>query len=383
MADRIAAENNGAGRAWTAEEDETWKRQNVELDSIDGRLSVVLDAERRQAGIDATLAPYGAAGHTGTGGRSDSELRSVLTGERRSVDLPMPDLERRDLTKAGTGAYVVPQGFAPTLVEAMLQAAVVADVATRFVTAGTGDLKVPAATAHPTAALIAEAGAITESDPTFAQVVLSSYKYATLTQVSTETLEDSGVNIEAYLATRAGEAVGRALGAALVTGTGSSQPQGIVTGSTLGVTAAAAAAIELDELVDLMHSVAPQYRARPGAAWLMADSTAAKIRKLRDESGGAGTGGYLWEPSAQAGQPDLLLGHPVYLDPTMPASTTANKSVLFGDMGAYGVRFSGQVRFERSDDYAFGNDLATFRCVVRADGRMLDTTGAVKHLVQA
>ena len=44
---------------------------------------------------------------------------------------------------------------------------------------------------------------------------------------------------------------------------------------------------------------------------------------------------------------------------------------------------SGQVRFERSDDFAFNTDLVTFRCVVRADGRMLDTTGAVKHLVQA
>jgi HK97 family phage major capsid protein len=66
----------------------------------------------------------------------------------------------------------------------------------------------------------------------------------------------------------------------------------------------------------------------------------------------------------------------------MPAATTGLKSVLFGDLSACGVRCSGPVRFERSDDFAFQNDLATFRCAVRADGRMLDTSGAIKHLIQ-
>lgn len=383
MADRIAAENNGAGRAWTAEEDETWKRQNVELDSIDGRLSVVLDAERRQAGIDATLAPYGAAGHTGTSGRSDSELRAVLNGSARSVDLPLAGLEHRDIVKTGVGANVVPQGFSGTMVEALLSAAVVADVAARFVTTGgTGDIKIPVATAHPTAALTAEAATISESTPTLSQVTLGAYKYASMVEVSQEVLEDSGVDLTGYLASRMGEAVGRQLGAALVTGTGSSQPQGIVTGSTLGKTAADVAAIELDELIDLMHSVAAPYRARPGCAWLMSDSTAAALRKLRDDAGGAGTGTYLWQPSTIAGQPDTLLGHPVLLDPNVAAAATGTKPVLFGDMQSFGVRFTGALRFERSDDARFADDLAVFRCVLRADGRVLDSTG-IKHLLMA
>jgi hypothetical protein len=67
----------------------------------------------------------------------------------------------------------------------------------------------------------------------------------------------------------------------------------------------------------------------------------------------------------------------------MPAATTGLKSVIFGGMSAYGLRFTGPVRIERSDNFAFQNDLTTFRCAVRADARMLDTSGAIKHLIQA
>lgn len=362
-----------AGRDFTAAEEQTWQRQNDELARIDSRISTTIEADRRDADIVSTL------GHYGPGTINDSEVRAVLAGDQRHCDLAI-DLERRDILKSSNGAYVVPQGFSDQMVEAMLQAAVVAGVATKFTTAsGTGDLMVPAATAHPSAALTAEAASITESQPTFAQITLTSYKYASFVQASTEVLEDSGINIEAYLARRCGEAVGRQLGANLVTGTGSSQPQGIVVGSSLGVTAASATAITMDEVLSLLHSVAPQYRQKSSCAFLMADATALKLRTLK----ATGSGDYIWQPSVQAGQPDSLLGYPVYVDPTMPAATTGLKSVLFGDMSAYGVRFTGPVRFERSDDFAFQNDLATFRCAVRADGRMLDTSGAIKHLIQA
>ena len=100
----------------------------------------------------------------------------------------------------------------------------------------------------------------------------------------------------------------------------------------------------------------------------------AAIRKIKDQQGQ-----YLWAPSLQVGQPDTLLGKPVYTDPNIAGVGLGAKSVLFGDLSAYYVRFAGGVRFERSDDFDFDHDLVTFRALLRADGLLADQTGAVKY----
>jgi HK97 family phage major capsid protein len=57
---------------------------------------------------------------------------------------------------------------------------------------------------------------------------------------------------------------------------------------------------------------------------------------------------------------------------------TGSKSIAFGDFSQYFVRLVGGVRFERSDDFAFGSDLVTFRAILRGDGTLVDRTGAIK-----
>ena len=55
------------------------------------------------------------------------------------------------------------------------------------------------------------------------------------------------------------------------------------------------------------------------------------------------------------------------------------KSVLFGDFSAYYIRDVRELRVERSDDYTFNQDLVTFRALLRTDGDLIDTSGAIKH----
>jgi HK97 family phage major capsid protein len=238
-------------------------------------------------------------------------------------------------------------------------------------------LEYPVTTAHSSAAIISEGSAITESDPAFAKRSLSAYKYANLIQVSRELLDDSGVDLEGYLARQAGRAVGIALGADLVTGNASSKPSGILQTSTLGKTGSASVsgAFSADDLVDLFYSVIAPYRASSSCAWMMDDATIAAVRKLKASTSGE----YLWAPSMAVGQPDTLLGKPVVSDTNVPTVALSAKSVIFGDLAAYVVRMAGGVRFERSDEFAFSSDLVTFRCVLRADGILADQTGAVKH----
>ena len=152
--------------------------------------------------------------------------------------------------------------------------------------------------------------------------------------------------------------------------------------STLGKTGSASVAGVPggDDLVDLFYSVISPYRNSSSCVWLFRDSTAAAIRKIKDSSGGAGVGNYLWTPGFGAA-PDTILGKRVVIEPNIAATATSAKSVVFGDMSRYFVRVAGGVRFERSDEFAFQNDQVTFRAILRGDGILGDQSGAVKHYI--
>lgn len=289
------------------------------------------------------------------------------------------ELETRDLTVgvAGDGPELVPQGFWPKLHEHMIAtAAMLKTGVTELHTATGNSLDIPKTTSYSTAAIIAEGVSITESDPQFATVTLDSFKYAFAVQVSQELVQDTRINLVDFLARQGGRALGNGLGIDIVVGDGSSKPNGVVTASTLGVTGATgvSGAPQADELMDLFASVLPEYRG--DAAWMMSDATWSGIRKLKDT-----TNQYLVAPLGAAGRLELL-GRPVVIDPNVVDAALNAKSVVFGDFSAYYVRFAGTVRIERSDDYAFLNDLATFKFVMRADGDLVDIS-AVKHFLGA
>jgi HK97 family phage major capsid protein len=379
ISDAAAAE----GRDFTAEDEAAWAKGNADIEAIDSRLGVLLDAEKRTADIEAALAKYGpveapvAAPVLST----EDELRALGRGELRSVNVPA---ERRDLTKgsATAGGNTVPTSFFGQVWEHMIENSAILQAGATIINTASGEsLEIPVTTAHSSGALITEGSTLTESDPAFAKRTLGAYKYGLSIQVSSELVADTGFDLLGYLARQAGRSVGNAMGADLVTGNASSKPSGIVQTATTGVTGATTSAsgtFTADELIDLYYSVIAPYRASTSCAWIMRDATLARVRKLKDSQNQ-----YLWQPGLQVGAPDLLLGKPVYTDPNVAAVATSAKSVIFGDISAYHVRIAGGVRFERSDDFAFQSDLVTFRAIVRGDGILADQTGAVKVFVGA
>lgn len=381
-------------RELNEEENATEQRINASVTSLQARINQALDVEdraretaeidRRMTGLAlATVAPPAAAANT-----EEAQIRSFLAGETRSLvirgatrDNPRP--EQRDLIKGtnSLGGFTVPTGFYDQLMAHLIEVSGIMMAGPTVLRTTSGEnILVPKTTGHGTAALVAEAAAIAESDETFAQATLSAYKYGKLSQVSSELVQDTAVDLLGYLAMTCGRAVGNAFGVHAITGTGSAQPAGIVTGSTLGVTGGTGVAgvFTADNLIDLFYSVIAPYRASASCAWLMRDATVATVRKLKDT-----TNQYLWQPSIQIGAPEILLGKPVYTDPNIAATAVNAKSVIFGDISQYFVRMVNDIRFERSDEYAFNQDLVTFRCLIRADGVLVDQTGAVKHYVGA
>lgn len=226
----------------------------------------------------------------------------------------------------------------------------------------------------------AEGTALTDDggkDATFGQKSLDSYGYDTeFVKFSLELARDSIFNMESLLGALLGERLGRIANRELTVGDGTGDPNGIVTASSLGKTAAAVAAITYDEIIDLIHSVDPAYRQSPKVRFMFNDLTLAAVRKLKD-----GEGRYIWTMgSVQTGVPNVLLGYNYSINQAMANLATGNKTMLFGDFGKYFVRKVGTpligVLRER-----FWPDLG-IAGLVYFDGELGDTA-AVKHLIQA
>lgn len=376
LLDTAAAEK----RELSAEEEQSYARMTEDLNTLRAQADKLTEDAASAKAAEESLRALASQRQERTGNvEGKDELRSFLKGETREFVARPTAEEQRDLTKgsATAGGNTVPTSFYGQLWAHLIETANIVNYATVIRTDSGETLEIPTTTAHSSGALIAEGGTLTESDPAFAKRSLGAYKYALSIQVANELVKDTGVDLEGYLAMQAGRAVGNALGTHLITGTGSSQPTGIMTSTTLGVTGSASlsGAFTADNLIDLYYSVIAPYRNSRSAAWLAKDSTLATARKLKDT-----TNQYLWAPGL-AGAGDTILGKPVVTDPNVDAVALSAKSLAFGDLSAYHVRLAGGIRFERSDDFAFQSDLVTFRCIVRGDGILVDQTGAVKHFI--
>lgn len=311
-------------------------------------------------------------------------MSDELSPEERAV-LNQGRAEFRAQTAGTTtaGGFTVPTELANQIVKSMKAWGPMYDpeVATEMVTLSGNPIKVPTvddtavtAEAHTEAAALTDDGG---KDVVFGQKSLDAYAFDTeFIRWSWELDQDSIFNMESLLGELLGERLGRIANAQLTVGTGSSAPHGVVTASTLGKTAAAAAAVTGDELIDLIHSVDPAYRTSPKVAFMFNDTTLSVIRKLKD-----GNGNYLWQMgNVQQGAPGTLLGYRYHINQAVANVATGQKSVLFGDFGKYFVRKVGApvigVLRER-----FWPDMG-IAGLIRFDGELGDTA-AIKHLIQA
>ena len=369
-------------RTLTAEESQQFETMSTDMDSLRSQADALVKAEERNRATEDALNAAGLTGGTGQEQRGGSDvevqLRSFLSGTTREFEALGTVQELRALS-AGTlsaGGATVPTTFYGQLMEHAIEVAtMLAGGATTWTTTSGENIDVPVTITHPVGAQVAAGAVIPTSDPVFGKRTLGSYKYGDLIEVPKELLTDTGVDLEGYLARACGWAIGNALGEKLIAGSGTSEPAGIANSSTLGKTAGSLTP-DFDDVIDLFYSVSGPYRNRPTASWVMEDTTAGYLRKLKD-----GNGNYIWQASLLAGTPDTIEGKPVRTDPYMPVMAANAKPLLFGDLASYVVRLVNGVRFESSEHFGFNKDVVTFRALVRGDGLLMDQSGAVKHLL--
>ena len=367
---------DAANRDLNSDEQSKYEAMESDIASIDNR---VKNAKRQDA-LEATLdglrdkpaTPVIESASTSKFGKDygDAFYNAMRFGTSAADHTVMNALQ---VGTNSEGGFITPESFETALIAALQDISEIRQYANVIQTASTRNI--PVETTLGTASWTAEEASYNESDAAFGRVQLEAHKLATITKVSEELLQDAFFDVESYLATNFGKRFGLAEEAAFVNGDGSGKPTGIVGGSSHGVTAAGGSAITTDELIDLFHSLSRPYRA--GAVWMMNDSTAKLIRKLKD-----GDNQYIWQPGLTAGQPDVLLGRAVVVCASMPAATTGNKSVIFGDLSNYTIADRSGVAMQRLNELYAANGQIGFRSFKRTDGKVTHADG-IKHLVQA
>jgi len=213
----------------------------------------------------------------------------------------------------------------------------------------------------------------------FAKTTWKAYKRTSDTiLVPYELMEDPSVSVVPMIGDALGERYGRGTNRVFTTGTGANEPQGIVTGAVLGVTAAGAAVITGDEVIDLEHSVDVAYRTAD-AGYMMHDLVLAHLRKLKGSDGH-----YLWQNGFNAGAPNTLNNRPYAINNHMATLATGNKTLIFGQLSKYKIRRAGTIRVYRLEERYRNKDQDGFVLFGREDGGVLNTgTAPIKYLVQA
>lgn len=348
------------------------------LEGIEAGLSERMERRAGREGISTDEAAARAALETEA---FNSYMRNGMGGlseEHRAIALPR--FQAAQGTGSGSaGGYTAPEGFYGQIISAELAFGGMMEVAYVFDTTSGNPLPIP--TDNDTSnegAILGENTQVSTQDVTFGAITLNAHTYSSkLVLVANQLLQDSAFNLEAFLAQKLGTRLARIGNRHFTVGTGASQPTGIVTASTLGVTAASATAITADELINLEHSVDPAYRLN--ACWCFADSTLKTLKQLKD-----GNGRYLWNSGLVVKEPDTILGYSYSVNQHMAAIATGNKSVVFGDCKKYFIRRVAGVQVLRlTERYADYNQTG-FLAFQRLDGQLVDAgTHPVKHLIQA
>lgn len=314
------------------------------------------------------------------------EFRQILSTRRIYVgtsELP-EEVRAQGVGTGAGGGYAVPEGFSGEFDRRLKAFGGIRSVARMFPTPSGNDMPWP--TVDDTAnvgELLGENVAATEQDVSFGQVVLKAFKYSSkIVLVSMELLQDSFFNIDEILNELLAERIGRITNTHFTIGTGSGQPEGVVVASGLGKTGASGQTTSIiqEDIIDLEHSIDPLYR--PGASYMLADSSLKIIKKLKDS-----TGRWLFQANNEASlaasnQGPTINGYPFTINQDIAAMAASAKSVLFGNFNKYVVRDVREFALLRLQERFAEKGQVGFIAFTRHDGRAINAN-AIKHYINA
>jgi HK97 family phage major capsid protein len=277
--------------------------------------------------------------------------KDELTSEERTL---LRQGEKRDLLTSGTGpAYLIPQEYYTTLIEAQKYVGAILNEVTRKETNNNGaPMKI--ALANDTSNILTtmtEGVSLSETDPSFTGFILSTDTVATMVKASVQELEDSYFNLDAWLRQKFGVRYARGLDQYILQGNGSNVASlASSAASALTVTSAASTGPVYNDFTAVYGALDAAYVYN--AKWAFNQATRAYIMGLKDNYGRP-----LFIVSPNSGTLDQILGQDVVITPNLPnayanTSTSATvNGILFGDFEqGYVFRTDGPLAIRRLDE---------------------------------
>lgn len=377
---------------WTDEQRTQWNAAKSELDSLDERIAREEELRRQDQDYIDENEPEQRQQQSQNKGTPEAQAESrralafdkylrqgfsELSAEERQA---VKEHRAQGVSPDEKGGYTVPTQMLNKIVDAMKAYGGIASVAQILSTSNGQDITW--STSDGTSEegeLLAENSAASEGDVTFGTAVLGAKKLSSkIIRVSNELLQDSGVDIEAYLAGRIAQRIGRGEAKYLIQGTGAgtpTQPKGLAASVTGTVNTASASAFTWKEMNALRHAVDPAYRTAPQIRWAFNDKTLQVVEEMEDNQGRP-----LWLPSIIGGAPATVLNVPYVVDQGIADLGAGNKFIYFGDFNRFIVRRVTYMTLKRLVERYAEYDQTAFLAFHRFDC-VLEDTAAIKALV--
>lgn len=372
QARELLSKAEGEKRDLTAEEQGQYDKMWGDIDSLGKR------AERleRQATVEADLGqPAGqahrpdmdAAGGEARTGRASAEyaneFRSYLRGGRGEFRALQADVDT-------LGGYLVPDQFVDALLKALDDAVFVRTWATTYQVPQADNLGVPTLDADPSdPTWTSEIGTGSEdSQMKFGGRELRPHPLAKRIKVS-RTLLRKAPQVEQLVRERLAYRFGIVMENAYLNGDGAGKPLGVFTASAQGIptsrdvaTGNEATTMKFAGLIAAKFALKTGYWAR--ARWLFHRDGVKQLVSLVD-----GEGQFLWRESVRAGEPDTLLGLPVFMSEYAPNTFTTGKYVgIVGDWSNYWIADALDMDLQRLDELYSESNQVGFIGRMESDG---------------
>lgn len=226
--------------------------------------------------------------------------------------------------------------------------------------------------------LLGENTETSEGDVTFGMASLGAKKLSSkVIRVSNELLNDSGINIQAFLSGRIGQRLGRGEAKYLVQGTGAGtpeQPTGLQASVTGTTTAASSSEFTWQEVNGLIHSIDPAYRRAANFRLGFNDNTLKMLTEMEDLQGRP-----LWLPAVSGAAPATVLNVPYFVDQGIADIGVNNKFMYGGDFNQFVIRRVRYMVLKRLVERYAEFDQTGFLAFHRFDC-VLQDTAAIKAL---
>lgn len=365
----------------------------AELDDFDAKIKRINDVNARVVDQALTSNVVEAADKAGRDKKSEGArlYAKWLRGGDKALTAEDWTTIRNTMstTTPSEGGYTVATEVATTVLDALKAYGGMREVATVLQTSQGNPMSFPTSDGtSEVGEIIPENTTATGADVAFGTKSLAVFKYSSkVVAVPFELLQDSSVDIEAFVRNRLVTRLGRITNTHFTTGDGSAKPTGVIAAAGVGVTAANSTsqvtAVTYDSLVDLIHSVDPAYRGQGRCRFMMNDASVKVIRKIKDgQSRPIFVPGY--EAGVPGGAPDTLLGYPIAINQDVAVMAASAKSIAFGDFSYYHVRDVMAVEMFRFTDSAYTKlGQVGFLAWMRSGGNLIDVGGAVKTFVNA